>query len=185
MKEQKSEEHPGNWCYPTQIRKSDILKRVDKIILHKQAGNWCQRIKTKQKVMREHILTPRAQRNLLHRHQSWKTWNARTIDTWVRSFSVLEKKLGMSATNATFSMVADKTNLMIWRMFLISLMKADIHLGPSYVSNSEIYKNTKFVDTESVFNITQKLVKEHSEKKSECEMLGVFITFFGEIGFSQ
>ena len=30
--------------------------------------------------------------------------------------------------------------------------------------NSEIYKNTKFEDIESVFNITQKLVMEHSEE---------------------
>ena len=43
-------------------------------------------------------------------------------------------------------------------------MKAAIHFGPNYVSNSEIYKNTKIEDIESVFNITQKLVKEHSEE---------------------
>ena len=38
-------EQPGNWCSPTQIQNSDILKRVDKGILLKQAGNWCWRIK--------------------------------------------------------------------------------------------------------------------------------------------
>ena len=43
-------------------------------------------------------------------------------------------------------------------------MKAAIHLGPNFKSNSEIYKNTKFEDIESVFNITQKLVREHSEE---------------------
>ena len=31
---------------------------------------------------------PRAQGNLLHPHQSSETWNTRTIDTWVRSFSI-------------------------------------------------------------------------------------------------
>ena len=39
MKEKKSKEHPRNWCYPTQIRKSDILQRVDKRTFRKQPGN--------------------------------------------------------------------------------------------------------------------------------------------------
>ena len=68
----------------------------------------------------------------------------------------LQKKLGMYATNATFSMDAYKTNILIWGMFMTSSMKAAIHLGPN--------KNTKFEDIESVFNITQKLVREHSEE---------------------
>ena len=70
----------------------------------------------------------------------------------------------MSATDATFTVEAYKTNVLIWRMFMTSSMKAAIHLGPNHVSNSEIYKNTKFEDIESVFNITQKLVREHSEE---------------------
>ena len=39
------------------------------------------------KVMR----TPQAQGNLLHPHQRSETWNARIIDTWVRSSSVCGK----------------------------------------------------------------------------------------------
>ena len=70
----------------------------------------------------------------------------------------------MSATSATVSMEAFKTNVLIWRMLKTSSMKAAIHFGPNYVSNSEIYKNTKFEDIESVFNTTQKLVMEHSEE---------------------
>ena len=72
-------------------------------------------------------------------------------------FQCLRKKLGMSAMNATFSMEAYKTNVLIWRMFVTSSMKAAIHLGPDYMSNSEICKNTKFEDTESVFDITHQL----------------------------
>ena len=34
-------------------------------------------------------------------------------------------------------------------------MKAAIHLGPDFLMNSEIYKNTKFENIENVFNITQ------------------------------
>ena len=72
----------------------------------------------------------------------------------------------MSATNATSSMDAYKTSVLIWGMFMTSSMKAAIHLGPNFKSNSELKENTKFEDIESVFNITQKLVREHSEKYS-------------------
>ena len=70
MTEKKSYKHPGNWCNPTQIQKSDFLKRVDKRMFRKQPGNWCRRIKTEQKVMKENILTPQAQGNLLHHYQN-------------------------------------------------------------------------------------------------------------------
>ena len=78
-------------------------------------------------------------------------------------FQCLEM-LGMSAVNATFSMDAYKTNVIIWGLFLTSSMIAAIHFWPNYVSNSEIYKNTKFENIENVFNITQKLIQEHSEE---------------------
>ena len=57
-----------------------------------------------------------------------------------------------------------KTHALIWRMFMSSSMNAAIHLGPNYVSNSEIHKNTKFEEIESLFNITQKGIEEHSEE---------------------
>ena len=43
-------------------------------------------------------------------------------------------------------------------------MKAAIHLRPNYLRNSEINKNAKFEEIESLFNITEKLVMEHSEE---------------------
>ena len=46
-----------------------------------------------------------------------KTWNTQTIDTCVRSSQKLEKKLGMSAINATFSMDAYKTIVLTWGLF--------------------------------------------------------------------
>ena len=52
----------------------------------------------------------------------------------------------------------------MWGMFMSSSMKAAIHLGPKYLANSEIHKNTKFDEIDSLFNITQKLVMEHSEE---------------------
>ena len=45
-----------------------------------------------------------------------------------------------------------------------SSMKADIHLVPDFLMNSEIYKNTRFENIENVFNITHKSIHEHSEK---------------------
>ena len=39
MKEKKSKKHPGNWCYPTRIQKSDILKRVDKSMFRREDQN--------------------------------------------------------------------------------------------------------------------------------------------------
>ena len=70
----------------------------------------------------------------------------------------------MSASDVTFSKDAYKTNELIWGMFMTSSMKAAIHLGPNYKSNSEIYFYTKLEDIESVCNITQQLVREHSEE---------------------
>ena len=81
-----------------------------------------------------------------------------------KMFRCLQKKLGMSAINAKFTMDAYKTSELTWRVFMTSSMKAAIHLGPNFKSNSEIYKNTQFEDIERVFNITQKLVREHSEE---------------------
>ena len=81
-----------------------------------------------------------------------------------QDFSVSAKRLGMSASDGTFSMQAYKTNVLILGMFMSSSMQAAIHLGPNYLANSEIYKNTKFEEIESVFNITRKLVREHSEE---------------------
>ena len=45
-----------------------------------------------------------------------------------------------------------------------SLMKAAIHLGPDNLQKLEVYKNTNFEEIHSLFNITQKLILEHSEE---------------------
>ena len=77
-------------------------------------------------------------------------------------FQCLQKKLRMSATNATCSFDACKTNVLTWRMFPTSSMKAAIHLGPNFKLNSETYKNMKIEDVEIEFNIVRWLVREHS-----------------------
>ena len=47
---------------------------------------------------------------------------------------------------------------------MFSSMKAAIHIGPNYLANLEVDKNTNFVEIQSLFNITQKLILEHSEE---------------------
>ena len=79
-------------------------------------------------------------------------------------FPLLQKKLGITAGYSTFSMEALKTNVLIWRMFMSSSRKAAIHLGPNYLANLEVYKNTNFEEVQSLFNITKKLILEHSEE---------------------
>ena len=52
---------------------------------------------------------------------------------------------------------------------MASSMKAAIHLAPNSLANLEVCKNTNFEgNSESLFNITQKLILEHSD-----EMLNV------------
>ena len=50
-----------------------------------------------------------------------------------------------------------KTIELIWRMFMSSSMKAAIHLGPNYLANLEVYKNTNFEEIQSLFNIRQSI----------------------------
>ena len=49
-------------------------------------------------------------------------------------------------------------------MFMASSMKAAIHLGPNYLANLEVCKNTNFEEIQSLFNVTQKLILEHAEE---------------------
>ena len=68
---------------------------------------------------------------------------------------------GSSASNVkvqtrAFLVESYKNNVLTWRMFMASSMKAAIHLGPDFFSKWEIYKNTRFHKIENVFNINQK-----------------------------
>ena len=38
------------------------------------------------------------------------------------------------------------------------------HLGPNYLATMEVYENTNFEAIQSLFNLTQKLILEHSEE---------------------
>ena len=42
-----------------------------------------------------------------------------------------------------------------------SSMKAAIHLGPHYLANLEVHKDTNIEEIQSLFNVTQKLKLDH------------------------
>ena len=75
----------------------------------------------------------------------------------------LQKKLGITAGYSTVSMEELKTSVSKCGMFMSSSMKAAIHVGPTYLANLEVYKKRNFEEIESLFDITQNLILEHSE----------------------
>ena len=81
-----------------------------------------------------------------------------------KGFPTLAEKLGITTGHSTLAIEKIKTNVLIWRMFMSSSMKAAIHLGPNYLTNQEVHKNTNFEEIQSLFNITQKKVLDHSEE---------------------
>ena len=52
-------------------------------------------------------------------------------------------------------------------------MQAAIHFGPDFFMNSDIYKNTKLENFLSVFNMTEKLIKEHFQEILNVECMEV------------
>ena len=133
-------------------------------MFRKQPGNWCRRIKNQTESDERKNSNSTSSRNLAASSPELKNMEYTHHQCMSKIFQFLRKKLGMSGTKATFSMEAYKTNVLTLGVFMSSSMKAAIHLGPNYVSNSEIYKNTKFEEIENLFNIAQKLVMEHSEE---------------------
>ena len=51
-------------------------------------------------------------------------------------------------------------------------MKAAIHLGPNHLANLEVYKDASFEEIQSLFNITQELILEHSEETLNVNTIG-------------
>ena len=59
-------------------------------------------------------------------------------------FQCLQKKLGRSAIDATFSMEAYKASVLIWSMFMASSMKAAIHLWSRFLDEfGNLQEHTK------------------------------------------
>ena len=81
-----------------------------------------------------------------------------------QDLSVPAKEVGNVNRRLSFLDASIQNKRVDTRMFMSSLMKATIHLGLNCLTNLEIYKNTKFEEIESLFNITQMLGMEHSEE---------------------
>ena len=76
-----------------------------------------------------------------------------------------QKELRRSPIGATFLIESYETNGMVWKLFTASPMKAAIHLGLEFQRRIwKIYRNTRFENIQNVFNVTQKLIEEHSEE---------------------
>ena len=82
-------------------------------------------------------------------------------------FHFLPKKWLIIAGYSTLSMEALETKCVDMRKVNVFVNESS-HLGPNYLANLLFYKNKNFEDIQSLFNITQKLILEHSE-----EMLNV------------
>ena len=78
-------------------------------------------------------------------------------------------------------MAAYKTNVLIWRMFMSSSMKAAIHLGPNYLTNVEIYKNTNFEEDWKFIQYYSEVDNGTFWRNSECKMAGKFISSLDEM----
>ena len=85
------------------------------------------------------------------------------------TFQCVQEKLWRTSKNATFSVKSYKNNVLAWRMFMTSSMKAAIHLGPDFLENSEIYKNTKFENIVNAVQHHSKTKKKTFWRDSECE----------------
>ena len=150
---------PGNWMLgdsKSEVENSQV-SRQEKVL---QAA---MKLWQKNQTRIESEENPQGTRNLAACSPEFRNMEYTHHRNMDKIFHLLEK-LGISAINATFSMDTYKTNVLTWGLFLAPSIEAATHLGPDFLTNSEIYKNTEFENIWSVFNITRKLIKEHSEE---------------------
>ena len=80
-------------------------------------------------------------------------------------FKNLRQKLNLAEEAPILGL---KANVLIWGLFMSGTMKAAIHLGPSYIENLEVYRNTNFEELKNLFDFTQRLIFDH-----QAEILNV------------
>ena len=64
-----------------------------------------------------------------------------------------------------------QTNVLIWVMFMSSSMNAAFLLGPNYLANLQVEKNTNFGKIRCSFGVARDLVLEHSEEILNVNMM--------------
>ena len=106
--------------------------------------------------------------------QRWNSTTCRspTIDTLRESLRICRKKSNLAEHAPPIGIEALKTNVLIWGFFMSTTMKAAIHLGPHYVENLEVYRNTIFEELQNLFHITQKLVLHHQGEILNVKTIG-------------
>ena len=97
----------------------------------------------------------------------------------------LQMKLGITSSYSTFALEALKDQCIDMGLFMSSSMKAAIHLGPNCLVNLEVYKNANFEEIQRLFNITQKLIMEHSEEILIMNTIEKRISFVDEINIGS
>ena len=75
----------------------------------------------------------------------------------------VRKILNFAEEAPVLGVEALKTNVLMWRLFMSTTMKAAIHLGPNYVENLEVFRNTNFEELQNLIDITQKLIKVEAD----------------------
>ena len=116
----------GNLYGPPKAQKSNVLKWGDRKML-KDSDSWkqCDKEESSNSTGTRRLVraaTPRTEfQNMKYTNHQYMT----------KVFHFLQKKLGITAGYSTLSMEALKTNVLTWRMFMSSSMKAAIHLGPN------------------------------------------------------
>ena len=61
-----------------------------------------------------------------------------------------------------------KTDVLIWGLFMSTVMTASVYLGPNYIEHLEVYRNTNFEELKNLFDVAQRLTLDH-----EAEILYV------------
>ena len=84
-------------------------------------------------------------------------------------FQNLEKKLGMSAINATFSMDSHKTNVLTWKLCSASSMKAAIFLGPDFLTSIK-GKNCNKIHEDQCRNVDDCRVHTNGTARMKCRI---------------
>ena len=76
-------------------------------------------------------------------------------------FKNVRKKLNLAEVAPALGVEALKTNVLIWGLLMSTTTKAAVHLGPNYVENLEVFRNTNFEELQNLIDITQKLIFDH------------------------
>ena len=176
--ESTSEEGQWFWCQETSWVRGCIvlfntpgIRNWNTVVFHPAAGNWR---KTRTKIQR--CILKRLNRMILNlpalgklgwrdepsdsasarrlergEGQRWSstTRKSQTIDT-LRKSSTTCKRSWIPRKISQNCIEALKTNVLIWGLFMSATMKAAIHLGPNYIENVEVYRNTNFEEIQNL-----------------------------------